>query len=271
MADRPGVFYPPFREGWWYEGATYAGHSNYSVDWNRRTATGGYIEDRGDPVLAAADGTVAEVDRFNGLVMLNHFGGLWRTEYRHMEGITVAVGEKVRRGDRIGSIGNVSGDGRSLGPHLHHVHWRRDHTGEAFRRTKMAFLGRPVETSVADSDTRPPTWRPPAPVRLQGPKVPPPVPAPGPGERVAFVRFSRGVSLRPLPTFDAPALLRVPSGCRLLVATPTGGDPAPGRGAQPARWVEVRSLGWLRLGSPAWLPARSVSPEAPDGVAHPGA
>lgn len=165
----PGYFYPPFREGWWYQGATYPGHSDASVDWNRRTKTGGWLDDTGDPVLAAADGTVAEVDPREGLVYLHHFGGLYRTEYRHMTGPFPKVGDKVQRGDRIGSIGNVAGDGRSFGAHLHHVHWKRSKTSEPFQRTRMRFYGKPVEVSVPDSDTRPSSWNPPEPVMVQGP------------------------------------------------------------------------------------------------------
>jgi hypothetical protein len=40
-----GYLYAPFREGWTYQGATYAGHSDWSVDWNRRTPAGGWLED----------------------------------------------------------------------------------------------------------------------------------------------------------------------------------------------------------------------------------
>lgn len=159
---KPGYFTAPFTEGWTYQGQTYAGHSDFSVDWNRRTPSGAWLEDTGDPVLAVADGTVAEVDKSNGLVMLRHAGG-YQTEYRHMTGIGVKVGQKVQRSDRIGSIGNVAGDGRSFGAHLHHVHWKNG------KRIKMAFEDKPIATSVGDSDTRPEGWQPPAPVALQGP------------------------------------------------------------------------------------------------------
>lgn len=160
--DKPGWFTPPFKEGWTYQGQTYAGHSDFSVDWNRRTPSGGWLEDTGDPVLAIADGTVSEVDKANGLVMVDHAGG-FRSEYRHMTGIPVAVGDKVQRSDRLGSIGNVAGDGRSFGAHLHHVHWRNG------KRIKQRFEGTPVEVSVADSDTQPESWQPPAPIYVKGP------------------------------------------------------------------------------------------------------
>jgi hypothetical protein len=58
---KPGWFTLPFTEGWTYQGATYAGHSDFSVDWNRRTLSGAWLDDTGDPVLAIADGIFAEV------------------------------------------------------------------------------------------------------------------------------------------------------------------------------------------------------------------
>lgn len=164
---KPGWFYPPFKDGWTYHGATYAGHSDFSVDWNRRTPGGAWMDDTGDPVLAVADGTVAEVDKADGLVMVNHAGG-YRTEYRHMTDIPVRVGQKVQRSDRLGSIGNVAGSGASFGSHLHHVHWKRE-PGKPWRRIKMAFEGQPIRTSVGDSDTRPDGWTPPAPAVIVGP------------------------------------------------------------------------------------------------------
>lgn len=169
--ERPDWLYAPFREGWWYQGATYPGHSDFSVDWNRRTRTGGWLDDTGDPVLAAQDGTVADVDPREGLVMLHHHGGLTQTEYRHMTGPFPKVGDRVKRGDRIGSIGNVAGDGRSFGAHLHHVHYRRPSTKVPFQRVPMTIEGKRLPVSV-ESDAKPASWKPPTPVMLQGPPPP---------------------------------------------------------------------------------------------------
>lgn len=166
--DQPGDFYPPFTEGWWYQGQTYAGHSDFAVDWNRRTRTGGWLDDRGDPVLAAADGTVAETTPVDGYVAIDHYGGLWRTEYRHMQPVSVKPGDKVQRGDRIGSIGEAGN--APNGTHLHHVHYRRDKVGQPWKAVKQRFLGQPVEVSVSDSDTRPAGWNPPPAVMVQGPE-----------------------------------------------------------------------------------------------------
>lgn len=160
--DKPGWFTPPFAEGRNYQGITYPGHSNFSVDFNRRTPAGGWLDDTGDPVLAVADGIVSEVDKAEGLVMVKHAGG-YTTEYRHMTGIRVAEGDRVQRSDRLGDIGNVAGSGASFGAHLHHVH----HKGG--KRIKMTFEGKPIATSVFNSDTQPEGWKPPSPVNVVGP------------------------------------------------------------------------------------------------------
>lgn len=168
--DRPGYFYPPFTEGWWYEGATYGGHTDFSVDWNHRTKTGGVIQDLGDPVLAAARGTVADIERDTGTVFLNHWGGEFRTEYRHMSKVLVKVGDKVERGDKIGEIG-MEGISPSSGftpsPHLHHVHWRK--IDGVWTRIKQTFHGKPIEASVWNSDSRPRSENLPGPTMIQGP------------------------------------------------------------------------------------------------------
>lgn len=160
------TLFPPFTPGWWYQGATYAGHSDFAVDWNRRTQAGGWLEDLGDPVLACADGTVSQVKRSEGLVMLDH--GDIRTEYRHMTNIPVKVGQHVTRGQRIGNIGDV---GNSTAPHLHLRQWRRSAPGKPWVPTQLVLMGEPIRTSVL-SDRKPADWKPPAPVMVQGQPLP---------------------------------------------------------------------------------------------------
>ncbi|MBI3398533.1 MAG: M23 family metallopeptidase [Deltaproteobacteria bacterium] len=73
----------------------------------------------GSPVFAPAAGIVSRVDRENGLgklVFINHGYGIV-TKYGHLSEVHVHVGKRVRRGDKIASIGNT---GRSTGPHLHY-------------------------------------------------------------------------------------------------------------------------------------------------------
>jgi murein DD-endopeptidase MepM/ murein hydrolase activator NlpD len=74
----------------------------------------------GEPVLAAADGVVAIVDEFylgGRVVYLDHGGGL-SSAYLHLSAATVAQGDTVRAGQRIGSVGAT---GRVTGPHLHWI------------------------------------------------------------------------------------------------------------------------------------------------------
>jgi murein DD-endopeptidase MepM/ murein hydrolase activator NlpD len=87
-----------------------------------------------------------------------------------MTDILVREGQRVKRGDRLGSIGNVAGDGRSFGAHLHHVHWRRATKASPWERIKMRFMGEPLAVSVGDSDTRPSTWDPPEPQLVTVPR-----------------------------------------------------------------------------------------------------
>ena len=89
---------------------------------------------RGHPIVATAAGQVASAytHRFLGnVVVLNHnplgIGedgvatsrpGLLRTEYGHLHEILVRKGQRVARGDTIGTMGST---GRSTGPHLHYA------------------------------------------------------------------------------------------------------------------------------------------------------
>jgi len=73
----------------------------------------------GDPIYAAADGTVvrSERDRIYGhYITINHGRGL-QTRYLHLRKRSVDVGDKVVKGQAIGELGNT---GRSTGPHLHY-------------------------------------------------------------------------------------------------------------------------------------------------------
>jgi murein DD-endopeptidase MepM/ murein hydrolase activator NlpD len=75
--------------------------------------------DTGDPIYAAADGTVISADRspsHGNNILLSHTNGV-RTHYSHLSKILTKVGDKVRKGDIIGELGNT---GRSTGPHLHY-------------------------------------------------------------------------------------------------------------------------------------------------------
>ncbi len=72
----------------------------------------------GDPVYAAMDGEVTASEQMGArgkYIILKHPTGL-ETWYMHLNGMTVNVGDKVSKGQQIGTLGNT---GRSTGPHLH--------------------------------------------------------------------------------------------------------------------------------------------------------
>ena len=72
----------------------------------------------GTPVRAIADGQVAfAAEQFFGgrSVVIDHGSGVFSVYY-HLEEFSVAEGEEISRGDRIGSVGAT---GRATGPHLH--------------------------------------------------------------------------------------------------------------------------------------------------------
>ena len=110
---------------WPMEGATTISLSN---PYGSRVKPGGQGETvhagidipapEGEVILAAADGTVSEVDfdpeRGNYLV-LDHGDGL-TTLYGQCRDFTVEEGDTVRAGEMIGAVGST---GMSTGPHLH--------------------------------------------------------------------------------------------------------------------------------------------------------
>ncbi|MFC1855411.1 M23 family metallopeptidase [Thermodesulfobacteriota bacterium] len=73
----------------------------------------------GTPIIAPADGVVVKAQNeytYGNLVVLDHGYGI-QTRYGHMLTFLVEPGQKVRRGDKIGYVGNT---GRSTGSHLHY-------------------------------------------------------------------------------------------------------------------------------------------------------
>jgi len=73
----------------------------------------------GQPVRASADGVVVQAGLIGGLgqaVYVAHGFGL-TTRYGHMSRIEVRPGQRVKRGDVLGRVGNT---GRSTGYHLHY-------------------------------------------------------------------------------------------------------------------------------------------------------
>ena len=80
---------------------------------------------RGTKVVAPADGVVVAVGRraaYGRAIIIDH-GNDVITRYGHLDGYNVRAGQRVRRGDVIGSVGST---GRANAPHLHYEVWVRD-------------------------------------------------------------------------------------------------------------------------------------------------
>jgi murein DD-endopeptidase MepM/ murein hydrolase activator NlpD len=80
---------------------------------------------RGTKIVAPADGVVLSVGRrgaYGRAIIISHGYGVI-TRYGHLDGYNVRAGQRVRRGDVIGFIGNT---GRSNAPHLHYEVWVND-------------------------------------------------------------------------------------------------------------------------------------------------
>lgn len=73
----------------------------------------------GTPVRAPADGIVtfaATEGGYGRMIQIDHGGGI-STRYGHLSKFFVFAGQEVRRGEKIGAVGNT---GRVTAPHLHY-------------------------------------------------------------------------------------------------------------------------------------------------------
>ncbi|MCT4623697.1 MAG: M23 family metallopeptidase [Schleiferiaceae bacterium] len=75
----------------------------------------------GTPIFATGDGKISNDRKIGGsgygkYVVIDHGYG-YQTLYAHMSKVSVKKGQKVKRGDIIGYVGNT---GRSVAPHLHY-------------------------------------------------------------------------------------------------------------------------------------------------------
>ena len=79
-----------------------------------------FTADIGTEIYATGDGVIEAIDsKLSGYghhVVINHGFG-YQTLYAHMSRVSVRPGEKVKRGQVIGYVGNT---GTSTGPHLHY-------------------------------------------------------------------------------------------------------------------------------------------------------
>ena len=79
-----------------------------------------FAASQGTPIYATADGVVKEAGYnaggYGNHVVINHGYG-YETLYGHMYRIKARVGQKIKRGEVIGYVGNT---GKSTGPHCHY-------------------------------------------------------------------------------------------------------------------------------------------------------
>ena len=76
------------------------------------------IADKGTKVLAVADGKVTKAEYSSAYgyhIVIEHADG-YETVYAHLQEIKVDVGDSIKNGDEIGTVGAT---GMATGPHLH--------------------------------------------------------------------------------------------------------------------------------------------------------
>jgi murein DD-endopeptidase MepM/ murein hydrolase activator NlpD len=79
----------------------------------------------GTKVQAPADGVVISTGikgSYGNAIVIDHGYGIV-TRYGHLQSYNVKPGQRVRRGDVIGFVGQT---GRATAPHLHYEVWVRD-------------------------------------------------------------------------------------------------------------------------------------------------
>lgn len=97
--------------------------SGYGARWGTMHSGIDLANSLGTPIVAAADGEVVEAGPASGFglwVQIKHDDGTI-TVYGHMYEFSVSVGQRVKAGDQIATIGS---NGQSTGPHLHFEVWQ---------------------------------------------------------------------------------------------------------------------------------------------------
>jgi murein DD-endopeptidase MepM/ murein hydrolase activator NlpD len=87
----------------------------------RRMHTGmDFTANVGTEVYATGDGVIEELEKsgwgYGNAIVINHGFG-FKTRYAHLSAFKVKHGQRVKRGELIGLVGNT---GKSTGPHLHY-------------------------------------------------------------------------------------------------------------------------------------------------------
>ena len=100
----------------------------YSYGWRTDPVYGGpdfhegmdFSGNTGTPIYSTGNGRVSKLERirsgYGNNIIVDHGYG-YKTRYAHLSKIDVVVGQEVKRGEKIGEMGNT---GKSTGPHLHY-------------------------------------------------------------------------------------------------------------------------------------------------------
>ena len=119
------------------------------------------------PVYSSGDGVVSFVNArgtgrrgYGKHIIIDHGFG-YKTKYAHLHEVDVVEGQRVRRGEIIGKVGNTGG---STGPHLHYEvlymgspvnpinYFRRDMASEDFERIVESANATTFETEYGTND-----------------------------------------------------------------------------------------------------------------------
>ncbi|MGE4169032.1 MAG: M23 family metallopeptidase [Candidatus Babeliales bacterium] len=96
---------------------------------------------RGTPVKAVALGSVIEAQANNGYgntVLIKHADDIYQTRYAHLDKIFVRKGQRVVKGQKIGSVGNTGFvRGRQGEENAHHLHFEVKRYGKNIDPLKM--------------------------------------------------------------------------------------------------------------------------------------
>lgn len=78
-----------------------------------------FVAKKGTNIISTCDGvvTTARKSRFGYGNLVIIYSGSYKTLYAHLDKINVKVGQKVKLGNKIGTLGS---SGLSTGPHLHY-------------------------------------------------------------------------------------------------------------------------------------------------------
>jgi murein DD-endopeptidase MepM/ murein hydrolase activator NlpD len=80
----------------------------------------------GTEMVATGDGVVAAADRsktgYGNQIIIDHGFG-YKTMYAHLQSFKVRQGERIKRGQVIGTVGST---GKSTSPHLHYEVWKNN-------------------------------------------------------------------------------------------------------------------------------------------------